>query len=58
MHFYGMKPWKVLKWPWFWAKVAVKAWRDLATLIFTQVVAVRHMNNHRCGIAPHAATTL
>jgi hypothetical protein len=29
---YGMWPWKVPKWPWFWAEVAVKAWRDLATL--------------------------
>jgi hypothetical protein len=28
-----MWPWKVSKWPWFWAEVAVKAWRDLATLI-------------------------
>jgi hypothetical protein len=26
--------------------------------IFTQVVAVRHMNNHRCSVAPHATTTL
>jgi hypothetical protein len=26
--------------------------------IFTQVVAVRHMNNHRCSVAPHAATRL
>jgi hypothetical protein len=24
----------------------------------TQVVAVRHMNNHCCSVAPHAATTL
>jgi hypothetical protein len=32
MHIYGMWPWKVPKWPWFWAKVAVNAWRDLATL--------------------------
>jgi hypothetical protein len=32
MHIYGMWPWKVPKWPWFWAEVAVKAWRDLATL--------------------------
>jgi hypothetical protein len=35
MHFYGMWPWKVLNWPWFWPKVAVKDWRDLATLIQT-----------------------
>jgi hypothetical protein len=27
-----MWPWKVQKWPWFWSEVAVKAWRDLATL--------------------------
>jgi hypothetical protein len=26
--------------------------------IFTQVVAVRQLNNHRCSVAPHAATTL
>jgi hypothetical protein len=32
MYIYGMWPWKVPKWPWFWAEVAVKAWRDLATL--------------------------
>jgi hypothetical protein len=32
MCIYGMWPWKVPKWPWFWAEVAVKAWRDLATL--------------------------
>jgi hypothetical protein len=31
----GMWPWKVPKWPWFWAEVAVKAWRDLATLLLT-----------------------
>jgi hypothetical protein len=30
MHVYGMWPWKVPKWPWFWAEVAVKALRDLA----------------------------
>jgi hypothetical protein len=35
MHIYGMWPWKVPKWPWFWAEVAVKAWRDLATLKVT-----------------------
>jgi hypothetical protein len=28
-----MWPWKVPKWPWFWSEVAVKAWRDLATLV-------------------------
>jgi hypothetical protein len=33
MDVYGMWPWKVPKWPWFGAEVAVKAWRDLATLI-------------------------
>jgi hypothetical protein len=27
-----MWPWKVAKWPWVWAEVAVKAWRDLTTL--------------------------
>jgi hypothetical protein len=32
MCIYGMWPRKVSKWPWFWAEVAVKAWRDLATL--------------------------
>jgi hypothetical protein len=32
MNIYGMWPWKVQKWLWFWAEVAVKAWRDLATL--------------------------
>jgi hypothetical protein len=32
MSIYGMWPWKVPKWLWFWAEVAVKAWRDLATL--------------------------
>jgi hypothetical protein len=32
MYIYGMWPWKVPKWPWFWSKVAVKVWRDLATL--------------------------
>jgi hypothetical protein len=32
MHIYCMWPWKVPKWPWFWAEVAVKAWRDMATL--------------------------
>jgi hypothetical protein len=26
-----MCAWKVPKCPWFWAEVAVKAWRDLAT---------------------------
>jgi hypothetical protein len=35
MYIYGMWPWKVPKWPWFWAEVAVKACRDLATLIGT-----------------------
>jgi hypothetical protein len=30
-----MWPWKVPKWPWFWAEVAVKAWQDLATLLDT-----------------------
>jgi hypothetical protein len=30
---YGMWPWKVPKWPWFLAEVAVMAWRDLATLV-------------------------
>jgi hypothetical protein len=33
MYVYGVWPWKVPKWPWFWAEVAVKAWRDLATLL-------------------------
>jgi hypothetical protein len=33
MCIYGMWPWNVAKWPWFWAEVAVKAWRDLATLV-------------------------
>jgi hypothetical protein len=33
MCIYGMWPWEVSKWPWFWPEVAVKAWRDLATLI-------------------------
>jgi hypothetical protein len=32
---YMVWPWKVPKWPWFWAEVAVKAWRDLATLVAT-----------------------
>jgi hypothetical protein len=32
MYIYGMWPWKVLKCPSFWAEVAVKAWRGLATL--------------------------
>jgi hypothetical protein len=27
-----MWPWKVPKWPWFSAEVAVNPWRDLATL--------------------------
>jgi hypothetical protein len=31
MYIYGMWPWKV-KWPWFWAGVAVKIWQHLATL--------------------------
>jgi hypothetical protein len=30
--------WKVPKWPWFWAQVAVKAWQDLATLEIITVV--------------------
>jgi hypothetical protein len=33
MYIYGMWPWKVLKWSSFWAEVAVKAWRGLATLV-------------------------
>jgi hypothetical protein len=33
MCIYGMWPWKVPKWPWFWAEVAVNSWRDLATLL-------------------------
>jgi hypothetical protein len=33
VHISGMWPWKAPKWPWFWAELAVKAWRDLATLI-------------------------
>jgi hypothetical protein len=32
MYIFGMWPWKVPKWPWFWAEVAVKVWPDLATL--------------------------
>jgi hypothetical protein len=32
MYIYGMWPWKVPKWLWFWAEVAVKDWQDLATL--------------------------
>jgi hypothetical protein len=32
MFIYGVWPWKVSKWPWFWAEVAVKSWRNLATL--------------------------
>jgi hypothetical protein len=32
MNIYGMWTWKGPKWPWFWAEVAVKVWRDLATL--------------------------
>jgi hypothetical protein len=32
MSIYGMWPWEVPKWPWFWPEVAVKAWQDLATL--------------------------
>jgi hypothetical protein len=34
MCIYRMWPWKEPKWPWFLAEVAVKAWRDLATLLF------------------------
>jgi hypothetical protein len=30
---YRMWPWKVPKWPWFSAEVAVNPWRDLVTLI-------------------------
>jgi hypothetical protein len=33
MYFYSLWPWKGQKWPWFWTEVAVKAWRDLATLL-------------------------
>jgi hypothetical protein len=33
MCIYGMWQGKVPKWPWFWAEVAVKARRDLATLV-------------------------
>jgi hypothetical protein len=33
-----MWPWKVLKWPWFWSKVAVKIWRDLARLCVVGLV--------------------
>jgi hypothetical protein len=40
MCIYGMWPWKVAKWPWFWAEVAVKAWRDLATLILQKLSKV------------------
>jgi hypothetical protein len=32
MCIYGTWPWEVPKWPWFWHEVAVKAFRDLATL--------------------------
>jgi hypothetical protein len=32
MCIYGMWPWEVSKWPWFWPEVAVKTWPDLATL--------------------------
>jgi hypothetical protein len=32
MYIFGMWLWRVPKGPWFWAEVAVKAWRDLATL--------------------------
>jgi hypothetical protein len=37
MCIYGMWPWEVPKWPWFWLEVAVKAWLDLATLECTTV---------------------
>jgi hypothetical protein len=30
---FGMWPWKVSKWPWFLAEVAVQPFQDLATLI-------------------------
>jgi hypothetical protein len=42
MYIYGMWPWKVAKWPWFWAEVAVKAWRDLATLIVVFKVPLQY----------------
>jgi hypothetical protein len=32
----GMWPWKGPKWPWFLAEVAVKPFRDLATLATTR----------------------
>jgi hypothetical protein len=37
MYIYCKWPWKVLKWPWFGAEVAVKVWWDLATLKILQI---------------------
>jgi hypothetical protein len=45
MCIYGMWLWKVPKWPWFWAEVAVKAWRNLATL----VAGTEPQKNHFSG---------
>jgi hypothetical protein len=37
MCIYGMWPWKVPKWPWFWAEVAVKAWQDLSPVFKSRI---------------------
>jgi hypothetical protein len=42
-------PWKVPKWPWFWAEMAVKARRDLATLIKTVVNVDLKISNTLSG---------
>jgi hypothetical protein len=45
---FRMWPWKVPKWPWFWAEVAVKAWRGLATLPMGDgqyYVIIRHLRS-------------
>jgi hypothetical protein len=38
MYIYDMWLWKVPKWLWFWSEVAVKAWRELATLTLSCAV--------------------
>jgi hypothetical protein len=48
MYIYGMGPWKVLKWVWFWAEVAVKAWRNLATLLLMRNAEVGFLNVMNC----------
>jgi hypothetical protein len=52
MHIYGVWPWEVPKWPWFWAEVAVNAWRDLATLLALPIYSNPY--NHNLPMKEHS----